>query len=368
MNVTRGLFILSIITFAVISAQCVFIVTTLHESSNYQVAFAEASAVIIERFYQQMNNSVWYARDIATAIGVSQINADWPMVTIAHFDMLCESASVLSHASTITFQPKVSEETLVSWEEYAALFYPLLANGSDSIAASNVTDYFVANRTAKDGIYRFENGTALDADTNSSVQFPIWQIYPPPENPSNSGLVATLFDETSNFVRANAIVGMTDRNGSTISSFLFQDTNDSDVANYLTPRSNLYYPILNDPVGGELVGSINFQIEWETFFSGTALDNNETIVVVIENSCGGVFSYKIEGENAYYLGLGKLYDPKVDGNSVSNSSSYATFASLFEYHGLAPVDMDTFCSYRITPYATSNFKGVVSRITWAEDL
>jgi hypothetical protein len=363
MNVTRGLFILSIITFAVISAQCVFIVTTLHESSNYQVAFAETSDTIIERFYQQMNNTVWYARDIATGIGISQINADWPNVTVAHFDILCESVFVLSHASTITFQPKVYEEDLVSWEEYAALFYPLILNGSQSASSSNVTDYFVANRSASDGIYRFENGTAFDAHLTASIQFPVWQIYPPPENYSNSGLVATLFDETSNTVRAHAIFDMTGRNGSTISSFLFQDTNTSDVAYYHTPRSNLYYPILNNPDVGDVVGSINFQITWEMFFSGAALENNETIVVVIENSCGGVFSYEIAGENANFLGPGKLYDQKVDGNSESKPSSYATFASLFDYHGAAPVDMDTFCSYRITPYATSQFKAVVRSCT-----
>jgi hypothetical protein len=185
-------------------------------------------------------------------------------------------------------------------------------------------------------------------------------MYPLPENPSNATLVGTLFDETSNPARANAIDGMTDRNGSTISSFLFQDTNESDVAYYYTPRSNLYYPIFDGPDGDSVTGSINLQIAWESIFRGAFLERNESIIVVIESSCGGNFSYEIEGENAYYLGAGNMYDPKVNGKFVSNSSSYATFASLFDYHGMAPVNMDTFCSYRITSYASPAFKSYVS--------
>jgi hypothetical protein len=93
---------------------------------------------------------------------------------------------------------------------------------------------------------------------------------------------------------------------------------------------------------------------------GTALERNETIVVVMESSCGGNFSYEVQGKQAQFLGQGQLHDKKVNANFVTNSSSFMTFASLFDSHGMAPVDQDTFCSYRVTSYASQSFKGVVS--------
>jgi hypothetical protein len=365
MNVIRGLFILCIITVAVIAAESVFIVATISESTNFQNAYEDVSTKIIERFYEQMNNALWNARGVARGISLSYSGAKWPNVTVDNFDALCESASVLTHASTITFQPMLSLENRNAWENYAAFFFLLwtLTRGQHNLTESDDIDYFDTHRSPSQGIYQFENGVTLDSEVNTSILFPIWQMYPMPKYHSTLALVGRFFDETSNPVRANAIQGMIHRNGSTISSFLFQDTNQSDLAYYVSPRSNLYYPIFDGGLDNQkksLTGSINLQINWESMLQGNSLERNETIVVVMESSCGGNFSYEVQGKQAQFLGQGQLYDKKVNANFVTNSSSFMTFASLFDSHGMAPVDQDTFCSYRITSYASQSFKGVVS--------
>jgi hypothetical protein len=357
----RAMFILCIVTVAILSAECVFIIATLNESSNFQEAYEAASVSIINNFYQQMNNALWNARGITNTIGISYSDASWPNVTISNFPTLCESTLVLSQASAITFQPMIHTENRHSWEIYASLFFPLTQQkGRGNQTTDDKVDYFGTNRSWNDGIYRFDNRTAFDNDSNSSIMFPIWQMYPLPKELNQSNMVGSFFDEHSNPVRKYGIQSMMNRNGSAISSFLFQDTNTSDVAFYHAPHSNLYYPIF-DGIGDDkrITGSINLQITWDAMLQGTTLDRNETMIVVIKSSCGGEFSYKVQGDRAYYYGQGQLQNVTVNGIFVSAPSSFDSFASLFDEHGVIPLDTNSSCSYRITVYASQAFKDVV---------
>lgn len=367
MNVIRAIFILAIVTVAVLSSECVFIIATLNESSNFQEAYESSSKEIIDHFYKQVDNLLWNAKGITTTIGISYQTSNWPNVTISKFPALCESTIALSHASSVSFQPLVSDENRMSWEKYASLFFPLTnQNGPGNRSTDETIDFFSTERSWKEGIYIFDNGTSNDAPLESAILFPIWQMHPLPSNVNDSGIVGALFDDMSNPVRATAIQSMLDRKGSTISSFLFQDTNQSDVAYHHVPRSNLYYPILDlsgDDSNNNTRGSINLQIKWEAVLQGATLDRNETLVVVVDSSCGGTFTYKVQGERAFYFGPGQLQNKTVNGKLVADPSSYEVFLSLFNDHGVVPIDAKSSCSYKITVYASQAFKDVVSLST-----
>jgi hypothetical protein len=279
---------------------------------------------------------------------------------------LCESAMVLSHAALISMQPKVSAEAREGWESYAAQ-RDVPTGGSAPIPAADSANYFSTNRSVSNGIYQFTNGTAANSNNVGPFLFPVWQTSPtlwPVAN--DSGLVGILFDESSNPTRASAIQLMTDRKGSEMSAFLFQDTNESDLAYYSVPRSNLYYPIF-DEQPGSIVGSINLQVLWENMLQGATLDHNKTIIAVLQGSCGGNFSYTIQGMEARFLGQGALYNTKLNAKMDVESSSYASFAALFDNHGMAPLDSNVSCSYRISSYATQEFKDVVRCVGYGFD-
>jgi hypothetical protein len=377
MNIVRALFILAIVTAAVLSSECVFIIATIHESSNFQEAYEQASTLIIDNFYHRMNTALWNAKGISTAIALSYFPANWPNVTIANFPSLCESALVLSQATSIAFQPLVSSVDRDSWETYAATWFPLTQQtGRGNQSSDETIDFFDTDRLMKESIferafekkhsamnviYTFQNRTSFDAPTDSALLFPNWQMYPLPKSAGNSQLVVSLFDEHSNPVRATALQGMLSRNGSTISSFLFQDTNQSDLAYHHVPRSNIYYPIFdrsND--ANAITGSINLQIMWDAMLSGAVLDRKEPMIVVVESSCGGIFSYKVKGSRAYYYGPGELQNKTVNGQFTASPSSYDTFLLLFNEHGMTPMGTNSSCSYKISVYASQAFKDVVS--------
>ena len=365
MNVVRAMFILAIVTVAVLASECVFIIATLNESSNFQEAYEIASAAIIDNFYARVDNLLWNAKGMATTIGVTYQTSKWPNVTINKFPALCESTIALSHASSVSFQPMVIDENRKTWETYASLFFPFTKQiGRGNVSNDETIEFFDPNRSWNDGIYNFDNRTSFDAPLESAALFPLWQRYPLPINISDSSVVGAFFDEMSNPVRATAIKSMIDRKGSTISSFLFQDTNSSDVAYHHVPRSNLYYPIFdstNDDYDAR--GSINLQIKWDAILQGATLDHNETMIVVVNSSCGGTFSYKVQGNRTIYYGPGQLQNTTVNGNLVSDPSSYDVFLSLFNDHGTKQMYTNSSCSYKISVYASQEFKDVVSLST-----
>ena len=361
MNVARAIFILAIVTVAVLSSECVFIIATINESSNFQEAYETASAEIVDNFYEQVDNLLWNAKGMTTTIGVTYNSARWPNVTINKFPALCESTVALSHASSVIFQPMINDGNRIAWEKYASLFFPLTKqNGRGNLSVDETINFFDADRSWNDGIYHFNNGTSFDAPLESAILFPLWQMYPMPTNASDSNVVGAFFDEMSNPVRATAIQSMLDRKGSAISSFLFHDTNNSDVAYHHIPRSNIYYPIFDSATDNNNTrGLINLQIKWDAMLNGATLDHNETMIVVMNSSCGGAFTYKVQGHRASYFGPGQLQNRSVNGILLSDSSSYDEFLSLFKDHGMTPMDSKSSCSYKISVYASQAFKDVV---------
>lgn len=84
-------------------------------------------------------------------------------------------------------------------------------------------------------------------------------------------------------------------------------------------------------------------VYWRTFF-GNILPKGTYAVVVLENTCGQVYSYKIEGFDAKFLGFGDLHDPKY--HHLGGKSSF------FGHHGLN----NSSCQYRVCIYPTRAFE------------
>jgi hypothetical protein len=135
----------------------------------------------------------------------------------------------------------------------------------------------------------------------------VWQVSPALGNDA-TGLIGTLFDETSNSVREKALQDLMARTGSIMSPFLFQDTDSSDFANYSTPRSSLYYPIFEGIDNKRIVASINLELEWKTFLENAIDEGYENpVLAVVEDSHGRQFTYNVTGPEAVFWGEGDLH-------------------------------------------------------------
>jgi hypothetical protein len=225
--------------------------------------------------------------------------------------------------------------------------------------------YYTTDRTIQQGIYRFDAGissSVVPQQENNKAMFPIWQMSPRPPRAAGEKdtIMGTLFDESSNDARGQALELLVNSSGCTVSNFLFQDTNTSDLAIYGDTRTVLYYPILDG--NASVVGSLGFQFEWDE-----QLENvlnyawDEPVVVVLESSCGGFFSYEVQGETSNFLGKGDLHDVSIN-DYTAVSSTYEEYASILNEHIIKKSANETSCLFRMTTYPTSEFKDKVREL------
>lgn len=384
--------VLIVLTFAFVSAESVYLTTTNHETSNFQDAYAEVSQQLIEATNSRIRTMLLVAKMLATNIGTEYKRSDWPFVSISDFHERCEVPIELTNASMISFLPKVLPNQLMFWQDYATSNYlqenPRLSDDYDT----SEVQYYASNREIKDGIYQFQNQTSQSIVPDDFVAiFPVLQMSPMPNNSHDldiiSNVTGILFTENSNIVRSNALQQVINRIGSVMTQFLYQDTNFTDLAYYDVPRTNIYYPITTNI--SEIVGVINLQFQWEVLFQQVIGEEyNEQIVVVVENSCGGTFSYEVEGPYSSFLGQGEydasslrksfyfryitnsicfagdLHNTKVtDYGPYAYNTSYNQFIALMDPFGEQPMNSTTGCSYRVIVYPSSAFKDMV-RFHW----
>jgi hypothetical protein len=364
MNVVRAIVILILLTIAFISSETVFVIATIAQENNFDSAYQDASQELIDGFYAKVENKLWTAQTLSTDL-TSSVTDKWPFVTFSDFEARCAGPRHLSAASSFMFSPLVRRSDLAAWREYAELTYPLQNSSFTDAYISHGTHshdtfgepvvYHPTGREVEDGIYRFVDAVPSTDLGLADYSFPTWQMAPSVGNMS-TGLIGVLFNEMTNVVRAQALESMLLREGSVMSQFLFLDTNGTDFASFAAPRSTIYYPIY-DSLNSDrtIVGTLDMEMQWESILGGILDDSKRPLIAVVDNTCGGVYSYEVSGVTASFIGAGDQHDNGVDGY-MSTASSYTSFAAIFDEHGRAPLSSESACNFKISVYATSSFK------------
>lgn len=80
------------------------------------------------------------------------------------------------------------------------------------------------------------------------------------------------------------------------------------------PLSYLYTPVYDFFKAGDrtVVALMTCTLYWRKYFMGILPDNVNGLVAVLENSCGGRYTYYLEGKEAFPVGYGDLHDPTFD--------------------------------------------------------
>ena len=375
MNVVRAIVILSLLTFAVISAETVFIIALIAQENNFKDAFEDAAKVLTNAMNERISTKIWIAKTFAHDLAMDAHNSDlvWPHMTFDHFPDRCRGPLYLSQSSAIKFTPFVAEAERVAWEEIAALTYPTMSNEhlfpslnqDAAMSSSDDVMYHITQRTIDQGIYKFVDEVAQDQKLSTDGYFPLWQQAPlPPTAPDPDTLIGTMFNLLSLQVRASGLKTMVQREGSSISQFLFEGSNGQDYAVFSTPRSSIYAPIhgvfnsttssVDKPL---MVGAVEFEFRWEHVFANVLTGIDSPLHAVVENTCDNrQFTYEVIGEEVSFVGEGDLHNDGVDGfNDFSTSPE--EFEALFLEHSFRPkVEADGSCSYFVSYFPTAEFK------------
>jgi class 3 adenylate cyclase len=363
MNVVRAIVILFLLCAGFLGSEVVFILAYIAQENEYARTYTLQAEALADSFQVDMNNKLRVAHGLVDQFYASSKTETWPFVFFDDFQQRCESPALVSRASSIRLAPLVVDGEREAWETFVAERY-LQQDAVGQIApeAEGGAYYYATYRDPDYGIYRFiredERFVVALKQPSDDAYFPVGQ-QSPFMGSNETGVVGTLFNLWSNTVRGHALDQMVERKGPVVSSFLYQHTNDNDMASYKSPRSSILFPLFLEKNETGLLAALDMEFKWET----TLLEgiNELPFVVVIENACGGNFSYTVTKESTSFMGPGNLRSPELMDLSIVQdpvSTSYEDFAQLFDEQGGKPIDPETGCNVRISIYPSEEYEAL----------
>ncbi|GKY95687.1 hypothetical protein MPSEU_000529700 [Mayamaea pseudoterrestris] len=359
MNVVRAIIILVLLTLAFILSEVAFVVSTLQNESNFRSGYTSAASELVDAFYADISVKLYATQALSTEISSAATGQTWPFVSIPNYQARCQAPMHLARASSIHFSPFVDAPTRTTWETYASDTYEQVIKEDPDIVGSNASthfNYIATNRNIHEGIYFFKDETAFTLGVSNDHVFPVWQTAPRPSiSNSSTGLNAVLYGQTTP-ARSQALRAMVLRGGSVASTWLYNQTNHSDFCFYKVPETVLSYPLrLGLSQDSLVVGALNLQFQWEQVLANVVKEDSQPLYAVIENLCGGNFTYMVQGVEAVFVGEGDLA-ALTDLTYTLVESTYTGFASLFDQHGDINVDPATACSYKLMVFPSPEFQ------------
>lgn len=243
----------------------------------------------------------------------------WPFVTIPHFEIRGSTANQLSEAVVLVFSPIVPLLARESWEEYATANQGWIQEGL------NIHPAWHEYATSKEGwelnkishpIWRYGPNETSAPDLSAGPYLPVWQVATAPNDP-----FVVNYNLLSNAVFERVFRGMEETDLPVLSdvtdlTFLYEGSVEHDE-HHLHPHSFVLYPIhetfdevLDNDQENPLVGAATAVLPWDDFFDKLMPEEAIGIIVVVEDTCGDVFSYRVDGANATFLGEGDFHQPQ----------------------------------------------------------
>jgi class 3 adenylate cyclase len=268
-------------------------------------------------------------------------NSTWPFVTTPDFAV--QAAKLLSISSAVFFNqyPLVSNDQRAEWEKYSIENDAWVEDGiqvqarNKNYAGPIVTEY------ETHGIIHDNDGDV--AQSNPGPYLPAWQSSPvvPYYYPYNwNGLsydelaIATLQSMETQRIVINGVTNLPDLNDPAAveqaaafsdwaGDFISEDEDQNE------PMSDIFYPIIDaiDDVTIDAdvklptVGVLALTFYWRDLIKNILPPNSKGVIVVFENACDQVFTYRIDGADAIYVGQGDQHESKYDYLGLSSTLS-----------------------------------------------
>jgi class 3 adenylate cyclase len=308
-------------------------------------------------------------------------NSTWPFVTAPDFAV--QAAKLLGSSAAVhcNVYPLVSKNQRAAWEQYS-LLNDAWVEESINMQARN-KNYNGPILTEYGTLGMIHNNVGVVAESDPGPYMPSWQSSPvvPYYFPYNWDGLA--YDETANAIRhsmdtlrvvINGVTNLPDpsdpaaveqaaASSSWASSFIGEDEDENE------PMSDIVYPIINsindvtidpDDVEQPAVGAFALTFYWRDLIKNILPPNSKGVIVVFENTCEQVFTYRIDGENAIYVGQGDQHDSKYD--YIGTSSTFLELRDHSDssrgsaYTGL-PLSQD-FCPMTLRVYPSEVMEDV----------
>ena len=306
----------------------------------------------------------------------------WPMVTIPDFAVRSWTTRQEMKAETLGLLPIVTSEKRQDWENYVIQNHNWIEEarewegkkGNNSLPSSRflLRDDLInredmsGNRklqqkaTFLDGvssdIYTVNMEGAAVVDEGIGPFSPIWMTSPVP---SHSRMIN--FNMLSHHLFWEAIEDCMYSRMSVLSRVLNLESNHerdnlvSSPAQVMEePISSIFYPVFDSfEENRNLVAVLAAEIYWRSLFENSHLETATEVVCVIETACDQTFTFKIDGNQTYFLGSGDHHDTAF--SDLVQTISPETLMETPEAFTGTPLDLGH-CPFLLHVYPTSEMK------------
>ena len=321
----------------------------------------------------------------ATAHGIDN-DSNWPYMTLSWFQHRALTTRSLSGALMVTLNPLVYEEQRVNWEDYS--FNSEDANWhQEGLDYEEELDYSQYNLKLdpKDVVQRETTDPALELnglanyiftlddagdaiiETAKGPYLPTWETSPvfirtlvnrniltDPEaaKPANISIssASVVF---GGFEFAPDDLGKGDESPETkLYTTLLSIAKKRPFLYATSPLTRVYLPIFDsfNETTKKPVALMTALIRWESYFVGVLPDSIRGIQMVLDNQCGDVYTFKINGHEPDPVGLGDKHDDKY--RSMGRSASFADVMTVDDGSPDGIKLNQEKCTYTMTSYPT----------------
>ena len=392
----RACVVFSLIFLSVFVPIVIYFLTSKAEIRKFEAGFDSLADQVVAEFEVNLGAKL-YAMDAISIVATSQAlesNETWPFVTIRNFDLQGASAKTLAGTLSIGFCPLVTNQARREWEDtyvdsrinwlWDAL-KPKASAGSTASRSLLWKDQYVEGRSPRalqstypdfskgfsKQIYTFDTitGNVSIAPNDTGPYFPDWQMAPMYPFVVNFDILILDRDGPFTMVETKeAVISRVENltSWNTASLGLLQQLYSQQLQAYLhnpnityggEPVTNMYYPVF-DTFGKDrtVVATIWTQIFWQTFFLGLLPEGANGIICVVENACGDVFTYQVDGTSTTFLGVGDAHDRYYDNLEVLYDFASIRQPDKFSFSKTAaPLNIE-FCPYTMRVYPSNDLR------------
>jgi class 3 adenylate cyclase len=380
-------FIMVIITVPVL----IYLAARSAQTDAFENDYKSLSEQVVDAFESNVG-SLLIGLDSVGVLATSHAldsNSTWPFVTLYDFDYVGASALALTDTPGISLNPFVKPDQREAWERYslenigwllqalARAPAPPTSESARSLAEQAARNLLSApdfslgfSQQIYEIVPNVENPVIVD--DSDGPYLPSWQSVPVDPVMINFNLNSNVVEREQirhTFASAHALISPTenltlydpiiaDHRVARYTRWLQQLTGDLNRTYAGEPVSSVFYPVFDTfDKNREVVAILSSNVLWERFFTGILPPSSKGVVCVVENSCGGIFTYRFDGESTEFLGLEDHHDTKYDEYEVVYELASARQESeKFKFSQTVPPLDEDFCPFSLRIYPSADLQ------------
>ncbi|KAL7562532.1 hypothetical protein ACA910_008238 [Epithemia clementina (nom. ined.)] len=298
-------------------------------------------------------------------------SATFPLVTVPNFEVLGYHARVVTGVEMVMFTPIVNAKNVDDWNKYSVENKGWIKAGRDylrSLPENEDPVLGIGDEESTDispYIWRLD---ALENPVAASPppHVPVWQTSPPPQHAvfvNYDSLTEPVFGSAfhSALIVKEAVfsgfIGLSRYNGSLIDGYQHQKFHEEAFKNVREGEESFAYPhsLLIQPVyeklkdtSSPIVGVIQCNLPWDHLIQALVTEGASGIFVVLYNTCGQSYTYRLDKDKATLFGEGDLHDTRWDSKKV--------VVPLTSYLRNATTSDDGHCIYSMNIYPSDSMR------------